>query len=420
MRSTVLALVILMTGLGGACAQEIEYGADLLVFGTAQQPRLDSPYNPENLLAGLPRRQLETQARVRLRWESDVLVLSLGPRFGIRRDFGTNDASTDSSADYAYLQSWLIEARSERFDAFYSRELMLWGPSQFASPSNPFFDDTNQVNPFTELPSRDFIGARWRASDRTTVSLIRNISVGRDSEILRSFQPINALRVEQVEQNFTLGLNLAQREGSTQLGGYGQLTASDALLVYADAALFKGSRRLIARQPQGGNDWRLDSRDDADRLYQDAVIGASYTFEGGSTTNLEFRHNTEGYTAGELRDLGIFASEQATRFADPAPQISGSAAAQLGLLAQPSARSYGRSYVHLQYVDRKLVRDTSLVLQLSYGLDTSDGVATAVVSHDLNDRVRLSANLNVPFGSRDGEQRRYLNSVVFVGVTTTF
>lgn len=420
MRFAVLALSMLMAGTEEVFAKKSEYGADLLLFGAAYQPRLDSPYNPDNMLAGLPRRQIETQARLRLRWEKESVALSLGPRFGARHDFGTNDASTNSHDKYAYLQSWLIETRRKSIDAFYSRELMLWGSSQFASPSNPFFDDTNQVNPFIELPSRDFIGVRWHASDRDTFTVIRNVDVGRDSEILRTFRPINALRVEHVGSTYALGLNLAQREERTQLGGDGQVTISDALLLYADLALFKESRRLIAYRPQAGNDWRLGTRDDAGRLYTDVVIGTSYTFEGGSTSTLEFRHNTEGYKPGELRDLAAFSMEQAVRFINPNPQVSGPAASQLSVLVQPYARSFGRNYMHVQYIDRQLVRDTSLVLQLTYGVDTNDSVVTTVVSHDLNDRMRLSANFSVPVGSRFGEQRRYLNGAIFVGMTASF
>jgi hypothetical protein len=57
---------------------------------------------------------------------------------------------------------------------------------------------------------------------------------------------------------------------------------------------------------------------------------------------------------------------------------------------------------------------------VSYGLNSHDGSTTIVVSHDLNDRIKLAANLTVPFGTRHGDTRRYLDSVLFLGMTASF
>ncbi|WBS03476.1 hypothetical protein OU994_03985 [Pseudoduganella sp. SL102] len=428
MRCSLVVLATLAAGAGEVSAREPEFGADLVLFSSLYDVRGDSPYNPDNLLAGIPRMEHGAQARLRWRLEGKYGVLAIGPRVTYSRATGTNAASGDKRDTKAYLQSWLVEGRLGNVDLFYSRELMLWGPSQFASPSNPFFTETNQVNPFTELPSRDFAGARWRIDDRNTVALVRNVDEGRDRELLRPFKPETALRADHVGDAFAVGAVASYRAGRKQYGAYGQWTVNDAVLVYFDAATFRGSRRLLALAPgvasNGTQDWQLATRADDRKRHFDVLVGASYTFEGGSTVNLEYRRNTEGYTAAERAALDAFAVAQAGRFrrSDPFsdPFTAGAAAGQLGAVVQPYARTFGRDTVYAQYVNRRIAPSTSLVAQLSYGLGSKDGSTTIVISHDLNDRIKLAANLTVPFGSRHGDTRRYLDSVLFLGMTASF
>jgi hypothetical protein len=424
MRFALVVLATLAAGTGDVFARGPEFGADLVLFSSLYDVRGDSSYNPDNLLAGLPRMEHGAQARLRWRLEGDYGVLAIGPRVAFSKATGTNAASGDTRDTKAYLQNWLVEGRLGNVDVFYSRELMLWGPSQFASPSNPFFTETNQVNPFTELPSRDFVGVRWRINDRNTVALVRNTGEGRDRELLRPFKAETALRADHVGDAFAVGAVASHRAGRNQAGAYGQWTVNDAVLVYFDAATFRGSRRLLALAPDGVNtgaqDWQLATRGDDRKRHYDALVGGSYTFAGGSTVNLEYRRNTEGYTAAEREALNAFAAVQAGRFRGTDPAAAGMAAGQLGALAQPYARTYGRDTVYAQYVNRSIAPATSLVVQVSYGLNAKDGNTTVVVSHDLNDRIKLAATLTVPFGSRAGDTRRYLDSVLFFGMTASF
>lgn len=428
MRSALVLLATLVSGTGEVLARDPEFGADLVLFSSLYDVRGGSAYNPDNLLAGLPRMEHGAQARLRWRMEGEYGVLAVGPRVTFSKATGTNAASGEARDTSAYLQNWLVEGRIGNVDVFYSRELMLWGPSQFASPSNPFFTETNQVNPFTELPSRDFVGIRWRINDRNTVALVRNTDAGRDREVLRPFKAETALRADHVGDVFAVGAVASQRAGRQQYGAYGQWTVNDAVLLYVDAATFRGSRRLVALAPDwaqgpaqaGAPDWQLATRGDDRKRHYDVLVGASYTFAGGSAVNLEYRRNTEGYTAAERAALDAFATVQAGRFRAADPALAGAAAGQLGAVVQPYARTFGRDTLYAQYINRSIAPATSLVVQVSYGLDSKDGSTTAVVSHDLNDRIKLAATLTVPFGSRHGDTRRYLDSVLFFGMTASF
>ncbi|WP_338770028.1 hypothetical protein [Massilia sp. METH4] len=420
MRFALIVLATLAASTGDVYARDPEYGADLVLFSSLYDVRGDSSFNPGNLLAGLPRMEHGAQARMRWRMEGEYGVLAIGPRVTFSKATGTNAAAGDTRDTKAYLQNWLVEGRLGNVDVFYSRELMLWGPSQFASPSNPFFIETNQVNPFTELPSRDFVGARWRIDDRNTVALVRNVDEGRDREVLRPFRQETALRADHVADAFAVGAVASWRAGRKQYGAYGQWTVNDAVLLYFDAATFRGSRRLVALAPEIAGDWQLATRGDDRKRHYDVLVGGSYTFAGGSSVNLEYRRNTEGYTAAEREGLNAFAVAQADRFRGSDPLAAGVAAGQLGAVVQPYARTYGRDTVYAQYVNRSIAPGTSLVVQVSYGLNSHDGSTTAVISHDLSDRIKLAANLTVPFGSRAGDTRRYLDSVLFFGMTASF
>jgi hypothetical protein len=397
-------------------APEMQAGGEWLNFTTVQGARTDSPYNPGNNLAGLPNTRFESVLRGNFRLNAAPFLIAIGPRLTWRLDRGTNDASTNTRHEEAYVQSWQLEYRNGAVDLFYNRELLLWGPSLFASPSNPFFRDTNQVNPFMELPSRDFVGGRWRLTDSSQLNLLVNVDDGRDSEVLRPFEKIAALQFEHRGYDYSLGAVVANRQDKWRGGLYGQHTLGESVVLYADGAWFQGSDRLIAHQQ--GNDWTLATR--ADKNYADLLIGSAYTFDGGITVNAELRHNSEGYDAAERRAMARYAQFHADRFTGSDPSAIASSAQALGAVVQPHASTFGRNYLLLQYNDQQIADRTSLVMQWSYGIDTRESSVTAVISHDAADRIRLLANLNAFTGGGSSEYHKYLDYAIFAGAKIFF
>lgn len=402
----------------GAClaAPELQAAGEWLNFATVQGVRKDSPYNPGNNLAGLPNTRFESVLRGNLRLNAAPFVLAIGPRLTGRRDYGTNEASTNTTHEELYLQNWQLEYRVDAVDLFYNRELLLWGPSLFASPSNPFFRDTNQVNPFTELPSRDFVGGRWRFSDTSQLNLLVNVDDGRDSEVLRHFKAITALQLEHRGYDYSLGVVAANSHGKWRSGLYGQHTLGESVVLYADGAWFAGSDRLIARQQ--GSDWTLITR--PERNYVDLLLGGAYTFNGGITINAELRRNGEGYDAGERHAMARYAQFHADGFTGSDPATIASSAQALGAVVQPHASTYGRNYLQLQYNDQQITERTSLIMQWSYSIDSHESAITAVISHDAGDRIRLQANLNAFTGSGSGGYHKYLDYAIFAGAKVFF
>ena len=77
------------------------------------------------------------------------------------------------------------------------RYVNLWGPSVFTSPSNPFHEDMGRIQPFRELPARDFVEASYQHSTSWSSQLIANVGEGRqDTPATEDFDPSLTYRLD--------------------------------------------------------------------------------------------------------------------------------------------------------------------------------------------------------------------------------
>ena len=414
-------LILAATVFGGAVAtalpvRAMEYGVstEWVNVWTSQQVRKDSPYNPGNQLALLASGAFDSSLRLDLRAQGEGFKLGLGPRLAFNGTYDLPEGGKSVRKTSGYLQRWQMAWQGDALELFYNRELMLWGPSLLASPSNPFFRNVNQTNPMIELPTRDFVGTRYQWSDKDRLGLIVNVGRGRDTEILRDFKPTVALTHEHTGEDFVLGNVLSVRKGTWRVGSYGQYTLNDATLLYGDAAWFTEPERLVVRESAQG--LQLAKRADANQRYLDVLLGGSYTFTSEPTLNVEYRYNGAGYSARERRLLGDYAQYNAALFTGTDPQRGATA---LGRVVTPFASTWSRQYLNLQYTQRFGDR-TSVVGIFQYGLDAHDSATTLVLSRDVGEHVRLMANAVFYGGSANEAGRRYIKRAIFLGARITF
>jgi hypothetical protein len=210
----------------------------------------------------------------------------------------------------------------------------------------------------------------------------------------------------------SLNLVLARRGDLDHVGLFGQWTANDALLLYADVGhRTRTAARSVVRDVASPSGWRVQARGDRDEF--DALIGASYTNAGGDTLTLEFRHNSQGLDDREFDDLRDAAADYLRAATDPASIAD--AARFFAETSDLGSRSLRRNYLHAQYLIREITPRVGGNVLALYGLDDGSAQWIGVLNWYVTDESRISLNAVFGSGPRDGEFRRFFDTAVFLG-----
>lgn len=381
----------------------------------APDVREDSLYNPGNLLGSVAGLYNDSSLRLNVRWRSEDWLVAASPRLTYTRSFDDPHGRDHLVHKDAYLQKWRLERRLGPVDVYYNREDMMWGTSLLASPSNPFFANQDRTNTLVEMPTRDFLGARFHWGDEDSLNLVANVGQGRDTELLRPFKPIYAVQYEHVGQQTQWGAIASWRDKRWRLGGWGHvLTGSDSLL-YVDVAWMQEPERL-SPQATPWLGWQLGPRDRPDRRYLDALAGAALSLGPATTLNLEYRYNGAAYNRDERRDMDAFALSNAARmlFVDP---VGGGL--ELAKAVQPNRSPWARQMASL-YVSQALGLNTHAFGLIQYDLENKDRALTLIVEQALGSRTRLVFNGTVYGGGDRQTFQRYVNHVLIAGLRVSF
>lgn len=228
----------------------------------------DTFFNPGNQLARLNDAELFFEFRPDFSLSYQAIDLMLKPRFQyIWEHVDTTSEDDDQNDSSAFINEWRIRAGlTNRVFVSYGREVLLWGPSMLFSPSNPFFVDNGRSDPFRELGGRDYLQAIYLPNQNLTFSLISNVAQGRGVNFdLSEFERTDAIKMDYIGQNGYGSLILShQQDGLNQMGGYFQLTLSDALLLYGEGSYSQGTQALYPYQSVSppGWDFVASKRDD--------------------------------------------------------------------------------------------------------------------------------------------------------------
>lgn len=375
---------------GPSWAQTLWEGitASLRLLGSHryQVPTLGS-LNPDNRVLDLPRQTSEAEVRLDLTAQWGRLLLTAKPRVRLTRDRwqdGPNAGETEGDEETLLLEGAARWRLHDTLFVSFGRENLQWGPGQLVNPSNPFFAENGRENPVREIAGMDFLRVVWLPSYEWTVSWITNTGRGEGDLDGRDWHPSHALKVEYVGYEANGGLLVhAGPDEETSVRAYGKWTASDALLLYGEASLQKGSKALYpADGPPPLGVTLADVRDDDPAILPFTLAGASYTLEAGPTLTLEYVFNGEGYH-----------DRDADRFFDLA---HGSARlVEAGLAsADPDGlplrlRLLRRHYLFAQYLHSEIADRFTVLLRWTQNLDDRSGLATGFFEWNLSDRWRL-------------------------------
>lgn len=395
------ALVILLTALfillaesgpsqANAFKERFSGGLRVLTYGTLTDAA-DSSQNPDNTFLYLPDGQARLDVRPDLYMDLAPLDLSIKPRLRLLWQHwdGVGDGDDTDWDNEGYINEWLARlSLSEAFFVSYGRENLQWGPSYLLSPSNPFFTDNGRANPKQEVDGMDFARIVWLPGSSWTVSLIANTDPGRQPDDNDTFEPTYAVKVDYVGQISNGGVVLSDRKKDrARLGIYGGLTATDALLIYGEAGLSRGTPALYPVADGGyfGADLEpnLDQSDDVEILL---LLGGAYTLELGPTLSLEYVYNSSGYDDDQAELFYQLRQTAADAFTMDGP-LQGAAAGILAQTVDPGLRLLRRNYLMFQFSQNDIADALNLILRYTHNLDDNGGQFIAIAEYFIGDHL---------------------------------
>jgi hypothetical protein len=411
-------------GLWDELSEGFECSLRALGFGTYQDVA-DSSQNPDNDFFQIPRYGADLELRPDARLNFRRLEVSVKPRGNLEWmawEDGARAGDKDRDDDW-FINEWLARIRvTQGLFVSYGRENLQWGPSYLFSPSNPFFTDNGRSNPKREVPGMDFARLVWLPGAAWTLSLIANLDEGRQ-EFFGSvaFEKSYALKLDYAGQEGYVGLILSHKEGDrSQLGAFAGLTATDALLLYGEGRLSRGTSALYPQE--AGNPFGASMeavKDESSSLYESILVGGSYTLEAGPTITAEYLYNSPGYSDDQANVFYMLRKSASDAYNLPGP-IRDLSRLTLSRTADPGLRFLRRNYGMVQYVQNNIKDVCNLTFRWIRNMDDRSGQFIAIVEYYLGNHIQLFSIGGINHGTSDTEFGAILDRHCMIGVEYTF
>jgi hypothetical protein len=412
-----------ISGLWDELSEGFECSLRVLAFGTYQDVA-DSSQNPDNDFFQIPSYAADLDLRPDARLYFRRLSLSVKPRGNLEWmawEDGSRKGDEDWDDDW-FINEWLARIRvTQSLFVSYGRENLQWGPSYLFSPSNPFFTDNGRSNPKREVSGMDFARLVWLPGAAWTVSLIANMDEGRQEFRSFEFERSYALKLDYEGQVGYVGLILSHKEEDrNRLGAFGGWTATDALLLYGEGSLSRGTSALYpqgADNPFGASMEAVE--DESSSIYGAVLVGGSYTLEAGPTITTEYLYNNPGYSDDQAHAFYHLRKNASDAYNLPGP-IQGLSRLTLSRTADPGLRFLRRNYVMFQYVQNDIKDVLNLTFRWIHNIDDGSGQFIAIVEYYLGDHIQLFSVGGVNSGSSDSELGTILDRHCMIGLEYTF
>jgi hypothetical protein len=402
-----------------------------LTYGLFQRAA-ESTQNPSNSFLHLSSRMADVDARPDLRFNSNRLELGAKPRMRLEYSVRGGGVGQNRWNDEWYLNEWLARLKvRENLFISYGRENLQWGPSFLFSPSNPFFVDNGRRNTYMEVPGMDFGRVVWIPSSSWSVSFIANSGEGANKTIqsdrstlsipLFNFEKTYALKADYSGREKYATVILSRKEDSeTAIGFYGGWTVADAILLYGEGSMERGSRNLYpveSNSPLGFSMQALHSHDSAIRPV--LLAGGSYTFASKGVLATEYAYYGPGYTAAEADKYYALRNHAAAAFVSGGA-LAGLAQQNLGMTALTGLRFQRRNYAMIQYSQPDIANWASLIFRYTQGFDDWSEQFTSILGCTLGKHSELFSVGTFMAGNRNREFTGILDRQWQLGMKYTY
>jgi hypothetical protein len=397
----------------------------ILTYGIAQE-LANTSQNPKNNFLQRPQYIANMEIRPDIGFVNERFIeVSVKPRakldFQIWKEDGVRDGDTKRHDDW-YINEWFVRLKPLGTLYFsYGRENLQWGPSFLLSPSNPFFKDNGRSNPYMEVQGMDFGRLVYIPHNLWTISLMVNTDEGRNMLSANdNFKETYALKIDYAGRGNYASLIVSQKDLRKTLGFFGGWTVSDALLLYGECSMQRGSDALYPKKDESPLGVSMSKIYEGERDVKPLVlIGSSYTLKDAGTFSLEYIYNDAGYTSEEADQYYDLRRKASVAF-----NMYGLAhlygASVLYQTIAPGLRLLRKNYTMLQYNQTNIINKIDLTVRWTQNIDDGSAQFLGLLSYSLGDHWELFSSGVVNAGSGDTEFGSILRYQVMLGVKWVF
>jgi hypothetical protein len=378
----------------------------VLVFGELQDPA-HSSQNPDNAFLRLPRYSTSVQLRPDLFADTTYVNWSFKPRVTATATWwrdGEPAGERDREARF-FVNEWMAQVKptNELFVSF-GKEKLLWGASFLVSPSNILFRDTEKVNPKTEVEGKYLSRVVYLPNRAVTISGISETRREQDA-FGGPLSPIRAVKVDVLGGSSQVSvIGYAQQSERFRFGSYGQWTASDAVVLYYDGIVSKGSDAFYpvpdSANPLGGG--FTQRYKDSNRYYGAVTAGGTYTFLSGGSASLEFLYNGAGYDDADAENYYALRQNAAEHYFDTGA-LAGLSRQTLAGSLNTGTSFLRRYYLMVQVQEREIGNTLDVMLRYVRSLEERSGQIAAILEWQATKRMQVFSLSTVAVGAKDTE-----------------
>jgi hypothetical protein len=413
-----------VAGEDGKFSDALSYNLKALAFGTAQFPA-HSTQNPDNAFLNLYRYSTEIDLRPDFFLDLPDVSGLFKPRVIASSEWWEDGEPKGNrkSSDRTFVNEWRVQAKaSPTVFVSFGKEKLLWGPSFLASPSNILFKDTEKINPKTEVEGKYLAKVIYVPTSAITINLISETEK-EDNSLGEPLKPLQALKADYLGSNALISVIAYYRQHDRfRLGSYGQWTASDALLLYYDGIVSKGTDALYpvldVSHPLGGA--FVNRYDDSDRFFTTMTAGGSYTFLAGPTFSMEFLYNGQGYDNADADAYYSIRRNAYDHFFDNTP-LSGLSQMTLNETLNNELPFLRRYYLMGQFQVREIKNVLDVIVRYTHGIEEHAGQASSIIGWQVSNRVEVFNINTVALGrGRDSEFNSLFTGSYMAGIEVHF
>ncbi len=390
---------------GGAFGDiALDWRGQLYGYGETYTYQGRSILNPDNDIANLPQSVANAEGRFDINLTTERFKVYLRPILVFQ---GLDAPPSQSEGNQLYLSQASLGfnlTQSLSFSA--GRELLTWGPSQFRSPSNPFYFNSGRNNPNLELSGIDIARVIWTPNQSLSLWAGWVSGSGHEVDQPDPWEDTWVAKLDWRGFDWSAGLAVAKPQDRDWFVGIDlQRTQSDAWLLYAEASTGTLPNGLSSPLVP---DVLLRIVEESPRR-EAALVGTALTLENGQTLNLEYLYYGHGYSAAES---SAYFSRAAAVAEAPRVVRDPLLGAALGL-APPLL---GQNYLYLVWQNNLLADGSYWRLMAARNLDDSSNELSAYGEYPLNNRVVLYALGVVNTGGPRREMESVLSNALSFGL----
>ena len=380
----------------------------------------DSDQNPGNRLAQISDKESVLTLKPDLSLAYEDWLFSAKPRLEMSlKNYDINGASDDVFDKNADIAEFMIRRKlTESLFLSYGRENLQWGPSFLYSPSNPFFNDNGKKSLIQDLEGKGMLKLVMVHDFAWSFSLIYNTDKGAFNE--SDFEKTLALKIDYSGDAGYAALILSHTDqGKTKLGTFAGTTLTDALIIYGETSLQKGTKALYPSAIQGPMTWDMTTLKNNSDLYATLLLGAAYTLESGDSLCLEYLYYGQGYDSDESSDFNRL-KHSAKDFYMSQTALTGYGHQLLGKTAGNGLDFLRQNYLMLQYLNDDIIGSMDLVSRITLCLDDGSSRLYSSLSYDLNDHMEIKVAGLLNTGGADASFGTYLDYQVQIALEYTY